>query len=127
MVAVVATAVAAGLVLLGSPGEERSRLLDARRVADLREVTLAVRRHYRREGALPNDLGEILANMEPVWLEDPRSGEPYGYRPIDDGHFELCATFERKAQPSQRPGTRFDAPFRHHDAGAQCFRISVVE
>ncbi len=116
-----------GLVVLGSPADERSRLLDARRVEDLHALTWAVRRHYEREGTLPERIEDMLGDLEPPWLEDPRTGEAYGYRRLDDGAFELCATFEQVAQPPHRSGLLLDEPFRRHDAGQQCFRVPVPD
>ena len=39
---VVATAVTTGIVIIGSPGEERTRRLDARRVEDLQGIAAAI-------------------------------------------------------------------------------------
>ncbi|MCC5887923.1 MAG: hypothetical protein JJT88_15925 [Gammaproteobacteria bacterium] len=123
----VGVAVVAGLFVLGSPGDERSRLLDARRVEDLSALTFAVRRHHAREGAVPDRIEDILGDLESDWLRDPRSGDTYGYRPLGVDSFELCATFERQAEPPHRPGMRSDEPFRYHAAGPQCFRIPASD
>lgn len=125
LVVVVGIALVTGLLVLGSPSEERSRLLDARRVEDLRALTFALRRHHEREGALPERM-EDMAELEPAWLRDPRSGEAYGYRPLDSETFELCATFEHRADRPHLPERREAEPFRFHDAGPQCFRIAVA-
>ena len=125
LIIAVVIAVVAGLVVLGSPSEERSRLLDARRVEDLRALTWALNRHLEREGALPESI-EDLVESEPALLHDPRSGEAYGYRPLDSETFELCATFEHRADRRHVPEKRDAEPFRFHDAGPQCFRIAVA-
>lgn len=124
LLVVVGVAVVVGLLVLGSPSEERSRLLDARRVEDLHALTSAIKRHHEREGALPERM-EDLAELEPEWLRDPRSGEAYGYRPLAGDAFELCATFEQRADRRHWPQAREAEPFRFHDAGPQCFRIPI--
>lgn len=126
LVIAVGIAVVAGLWVLGPPAEERSRSLDARRVEDLRTLTWHVRHHHEQGGALPERLEDVVG-LAPVWLQDPRSGEAYGYRRLDDETFELCATFERDAEQVRSPGMREVEPFRFHEAGVQCFVIPALE
>ena len=124
--AVVILAVVAGLVVLGWPAEERSRMLDARRVEDLSVLTQAVRRHYRREGTLPERIEDIHGGVDASWLQDPRTGAVYSYRVVDGETFELCADFEQVAARPHWPVPRDDEPFRFHEAGPQCFEIPVT-
>ena len=119
-----------GMALAGSPGLERQRRLDDRRIDDLRAIeseieTLCVEPTERGptlKRPLPADLEEVgrLARRERPGVRDPRSGEPYGYEPGEAGRYRLCATFEHERR------SRFD-PFWDHPAGRHCFEINALE
>jgi type II secretory pathway pseudopilin PulG len=99
-VATVVAAVAVGLVLLGSPAQERERRIDDRRVADLHGITAAAELYRTRHGRLPESLDDLAA--EPglrINTRDPTSSELYGYRVLDDGRYEVCATFAAESGP----------------------------
>jgi len=119
-----------GLLLVGSPGAERERRLDDRRVEDLRNIrteigSLCVER--TESGAtlkrpLPATLADLVADPRTVrpGIRDPKTGEPYVYERLDDDTYRLCATFESaRAVP-------FD-PFWDHAPGRQCFKIDALE
>ena len=135
--AAVVAAVVFGLVLLGSPAEERERRIDDRRAADLHGIAAAVDLYRTRHGRLPASLDDLAA--EPgfrISTLDPTSSETYGYRALDDGRYEVCATFgtdsggptradgtppiiQRSCQGCHRPGSpvatsRVDDPVAAH-------------
>lgn len=152
-IAAVVAAVGVGLVLLGSPAEERERRIDDRRVADLHGITAATDIYWTRHGRLPASLDDLAA--EPglrVSTSDPTSSETYGYRTLDDGRYEVCATFfadsgapttsssivQRSCQGCHGPGSpvaaRVDDPLAAHrelrdlwahGSGRQCFRMQA--
>ena len=152
-VAAVVAAVGVGLVLLGSPAEERERRIDDRRVADLHGITAATDIYWTRYGRLPASLDDLAA--EPglrISTSDPTSSETYGYRTLDDGRYEVCATFfadsgapttsssivQRSCQGCHGPGSpvaaRVDDPVAAHrelrdlwahGSGRQCFRMQA--
>jgi len=80
MTVVVLAAVIAGILLIGSPAQERLRRLDERRISDLREISFAVDAYWTREDVLPASLEE-LGNDERIVRElaDPVTGAPYEY------------------------------------------------
>lgn len=117
--AVVALAVAAGLIVLGTPGSERERRLDARRIADLERLALTLRTAYAREGALPATLEPLVDGLVLDRLpRDPRTDAPYPYRVEGEGRFTLCATFDG---PSEAP----QGGFWTHGAGSRCFSFDA--
>lgn len=152
-VATVFAAVAVGLVLLGPPARERERRIDDRRVADLHGITAATNLYWTRHERLPASLDDLAA--EPglrINTRDPTSSEMYGYRVLDDGAYEVCATFaadseaptrstsmiQRSCQGCHGPGSpvaaRVDDPVAaHHElrdlwahgSGRQCFRMQA--
>jgi hypothetical protein len=121
--AVVVVAVVAGLVLLGSPADQRARRLDDRRLEDLRGTAAAVDLYWTRNGRLPRSLEELPPELGPAAAtRDPETGEAYVYEIIGDDRYRLCATFERDSS-AEAWGPRRD--FWAHPAGRHCFEIDA--
>jgi len=119
LVGVVAAAVTAGIVIIGSPREERTRRLDARRVEDLQRLSRSVEVYHTRHERVPSSLEEL--STEPGLGDiprDPVTGEAYTYRMTGERSYQLCATFDRETT-----GVRAD--FWSHGAGAQCFTQEI--
>lgn len=120
-IAAVAAAVAAGLLITGSPAEQRLLRLDEQRVAELAQIASAAERRWDREQRLPaaDELvdGQFLTRLP----TDPTTGQPYEYRATGPRHFEVCATFDR---PSR---AELAGDFWFHEAGHRCFSFSVME
>ena len=92
----VVAAIAAGLVLIGSPSAERMRRLDEIRERDLAQLANAIDLYWKREGELPASL-DALADVPGASFRstmDPSTSQPYPYRAIDASRYELCASFE---------------------------------
>lgn len=114
------SAVVAGILLLGSPADERMRRLDERRVNDLIALARATDVFWTRRSRLPASLDELVA--EPgvaAETEDPGTGVPYDYTAINASTYEVCATFVRSATLQEQ---RVEADFWTHGEGRQCFR-----
>jgi hypothetical protein len=121
LVIVVAAAVTTGIVIIGSPSEERTRRLDARRVTDLQRISQSVEVYHTRHQRVPASLDEL--SQEPglaIVARDPVTGQPYGYRSIDSGGYDLCATFDQETT-----GVRSD--FWSHGPGMQCFTLRAKQ
>lgn len=119
----VVVAVGGGLMILGSPADERVNRLDARRVADLQQIDRAVSLHWTRQGRLPASLDEV--SRDPgiaINLVDPTTMEPYAYRALDEKTFEVCAVFE-----SMEPREQSRSTFWSHGTGRQCVRRAARE
>ena len=118
---VVAAAVVTGIVIIGSPMDERTRRLDTRRVQDLQQISQAVRVYHTRHQRTPASLDEL--SREPglaIVPRDPVSGQPYRYSSVDSDSYELCGTFDRDSDV-RTPG------FWSHGAGTQCFTLNVKQ
>jgi hypothetical protein len=119
VVVAVTAAVAAGIYLLGSPAAERARRLDDRRVQDLSGIARAVDLYWTRESRFPASLDQLRSDTGAgITVVDPATGRPYDYRPLDEGKYELCASFEGDSGESNR----FANGFWTHRAGRQCFQ-----
>jgi hypothetical protein len=120
LVILVALAVARGIFIIGSPSEERTRRLDARRVEDLQRISRAVEVYHQRHQRVPASVEEL--SKEPglsVIARDPVTEEPYAYRSVNANSYELCGTFERETADAR------SANFWSHGAGGQCFTLNV--
>ena len=112
--------VAVGLLLGGSPAEQRLLRFDERRVADLRMLARAVRVHWNRAGELPVALSELAdgQNLDRLPL-DPATREDYDYAVTGADGFRLCASFVR---PSVNPVAQ---EFWVHTAVRHCFEFEL--
>lgn len=124
-VALVAGAVAAGLMVVGSPATERVRRLDDRRVNDLADITRALNSYWTRSNRLPSSLDELFQSPgAPAHSHDPNTQAPYGYRLLGAKSYELCADFQ--AESATDPHGVTDR-FWSHRTGRQCFRLEAEE
>lgn len=128
--AVVVTAVAAGLILLGSPTRERERRLDEQRVYDLRATAGAIDRYWTINSSLPTSLEALSRERNTsIRLQDPETAQPYEYQVLDADVYELCATFAHDTSEEQDRVLRDRSlgvtysTFWTHGAGRHCFRV----
>ena len=85
---VVVVAVVAGIVVVGSPAEQRTQRLDERRVGDLASIAQAADLYWTRHAQLPTSLNELTS--EPgtrLRANDPETNAPYEYPKV--GRFIL--------------------------------------
>jgi hypothetical protein len=116
----VTAAIVAGIYVLGSPLEERARRIDERRVQDLSGIAQAIDVYWTRQSGLPASLDQLRTETGAnVRVNDPGTRAPYEYRLMEEGKYELCASFEGASRDSERG---FDAGFWTHRAGRQCFQ-----
>ena len=122
---VVVAAVVAGLLVVGSPVDERARRLDEQRVRELQELRTAVELHFRRDGVLPDSLEQVVRRSPlPVRLTEPEGGRLYGYEVIDSTSYRLCATFSFPTPTGEASRYSYEKEWAH-GAGRQCYRFRV--
>lgn len=132
-IAIAATAVVWGAVIVGSPAAQRARKYDERRVEDLkaisdeiREIVLVDRWRSKDELEMERDLPKTLeeaaasATYRKLDRTDPETGEPYKYEITGKSTFRLCATF------STARNRRYDI-FWNHPEGEHCFEFDVLD
>jgi len=120
---VVVSSIIAGVILVGSPAQGRLERLDASRIEDLKGIMVEMDSFWIRNERLPTSLEELAEDPRvQVNTVDPGSAEPYEYHPLDEGTYELCASFDGE---SPVPGRRRPANYWSHEAGRQCFELSV--
>ncbi len=118
---------AVGLWFVGSPGRERDRQLDTRRVSELRAIADAVDVHWGEHSTLPASLDALIREPRTglTSITDPVTGVPYEYRTIDSVRFVLCAVFAgADSMPDPRSG---DPPrFWSHGIGRTCYELRAT-
>jgi len=71
---------------------------DAQRFSDLQALADTAVEIARKDGRLPQSLDELREKAgHPLQFADPQTFEIYGYRVVDGGKIEVCATFEQRA------------------------------
>jgi hypothetical protein len=123
-IASVLAVIGVALWVIGSPGEERLRRLDDRRVGHLEAIAAAVDRHFESKRQLPATLEELARldrSFDPV--TDPVSGQPYEYRVLGERRYQLCAEFQHRSREEPQAAWPVSLHFWKHDAARQCFEV----
>lgn len=124
-IATVCVAIVAGLMIVGSPANERMRRLDDHRVRDLVDITHAVNGYWTKHAMLPSSLDELLESPgTAVESRDPLMGQPYSFRVLGMKTYELCADFQRE---SSEANSNAFGRFWSHGTGRRCFRLEAEE
>jgi len=136
----VLVSVAGGLILSGSPKQERSRQFDDGRSANLQEIRFAIDAYFNVEGKFPDTLNALASKGGyPVnSITDQKTGEVYEYKKTGAENYELCAIFETDSSKNSSYGKDMARPvypypgspatnFFEHGAGRQCFVLTAVK
>jgi hypothetical protein len=120
--AVVLAVVVSGFFLAGTPRQARRAALDQKRIEDISdfsdELYQAWKKHHEPP---PSSLDEYMeAHPLADGLLDPVTKQPYGYRSLGDGKYEMCATFDAAVGDEGE----FGAPWAH-PAGSFCFQFDA--
>lgn len=123
----IAATVTAAILVMGSPGVQRERSIDARRVQDLQRIQHQVEAHYSEHGVLPRDLATLAAKPGIAFATaDPVTATAYGYQATGRLEYQLCATFATdSAADNERRAPWTAAPDWAHGAGRTCFTRRV--
>ena len=125
VVGIVVAAVVGGLILIGSPAQERMRRIDAQRVTDLSALARKVDLYWTRHKSLPTSLEDLSKERGgSIELLDRETKLPYEYRKLSDDTYELCAHFTRDSTDLADISHR---NFWSHGQGRQCFSLKVQE
>jgi hypothetical protein len=120
----VAAAVITGLVLAGSPSEERFRRYDQERISDLQQIQSSVIETYDTQyGHLPQTLEEAMKRspVSPEFFVDPETKQPYSYSVLSSESYQLCATFSLPSSAQTDPVSAM----WEHPAGSACFTLQI--
>jgi hypothetical protein len=118
----VVAAVAAGLLVVGSPTEQRLLRLDEQRIFGLRQMSQAAESRWVKDRRLPDSAAELVDGLYLSRLpRDPSSNEPHEYRVTGPRQYQVCAVFDRPSRPE------LSGDFWSHEAGRRCFSFTAAE
>ena len=121
-----------GIVLTGTPGQQRAFQFDQRRVSELQQISYAIDTYWQNNEKFPASFDD-LKNQQHSYIQsvtDPKTQVAYEYRVLGDKSYELCATFETD---SAKTAVRFKTPVPFseqswdHATGRVCFEREVQE
>ena len=116
----VIVAVFVGLILAGSPGEERLRLLDELRTSDLIQLSGAITAYWEDSDRLPAELAILVDGLRLRSLPtDPETEALYSYEIMDASSYKLCAVFAGDSDEL------LAQDFWSHTSGLVCFNLRV--
>lgn len=117
---VVVATIAAGLLTIGSPGQQRESRFDVKREQDLQAITRAIDRRAKAGRPLPTSLDTLAAEPgQRLAVTDPATATPYVYQTTGNDGYRLCAVFSTDtASPSRL--ARVDEDWLH-GLGRNCF------
>jgi len=122
VVAIVVAAIIAGLLISGSPAEQRQLRLDSRRVSDLQGLSRSIERYYRDSEKLPPDLTTLLNGWTSSDIpSDPETDRDYDFEVAADRTYRLCADFALDSRENAQP------EFWSHASGRQCFSFDYSD
>ncbi len=137
IIGIVVIAIVVGFFIVGSPGDERIRRFDERRISDLGVIQSEIIYYWQSKEILPAVLDNLRDDLRGVSLPlDPDTSAPYEYKVLSDKSFELCAVFslpsDEKTVESNtlvRPAPSFGGGFENsswgHKAGQVCFLRTI--
>lgn len=130
--------IAAGILIMGTPGQVRLYRFDDQKVSDLTNIEWQLVSYWQQNGKLPVALDQlrdsISGNTVPL---DPQSGLSYTYTPLAKSSFKLCAAFNADTQnvtanqltmpasPRSAPGRDLGTDSWWHAAGNTCFTRTI--
>ena len=118
-VAVIAAVVAA--ILIEPPEQARKKRLDDRRVHDLWQIESVVNEYWKRQQKLPPALNVLQSVGLQASTVDPESNLPYGYTPLSEQSYRLCANFSFESGNERHRPWPTQAAEWSHAAGQYCF------
>lgn len=121
----VGVAIITGLILSGSPQNERLRRYDAERLSELQQVRYSIDAYLEAYGSLPDNLAIAIKNssMPEDTYMDPETQAYYDYTVTSDSDYELCAIFSL----SSNEQTESVGAMWMHDQGYACFPIHATK
>jgi len=127
--------VATAFTLIDSPALAREKSFDRQREYDIQMLQYSVRNFYERHARMPESLEELHEEgyVHKRTMEDPKTGDVYAYRIVNEKEFEICATFATDNREDDkgnfrayRPTGPYGGSYRH-GAEHTCFTQNASE
>src|SRR3989344_3682341 len=119
-----------GIVLTGTPGQQRALQFDQRRTSDLQQIASAIQMYWEQQKKLPQGF-EDLKQQQFTYIQsvqEPETQAPYEYKVLGEKTYELCAVFATDSsqyEAKTKAPTPFSAEQWNHAKGPVCFTREV--
>ncbi len=133
--AAIVLAIAAGFLIMGTPGQIRQLRLDDQRVGDLQNIQYQVVNYWQQKQKLPAQSSDLEDPISEYRVPtDPVTGESYPYAATGARAFKLCATFSLPSRAAgagsgrsipAAPGGGAAPDNWTHGAGQVCFNRAI--
>lgn len=134
LIVVVIISIVIGVMLIGTPVDQRNRRFDDTRIQALQNLQSQIVNYWTQKQTLPEALGKLEDSISGfVVPTDPESKLAYDYKAVDSLSFELCATFKTNSQdflPTDK-GVKMTSPYDsfqqnwNHQAEKTCFTRTI--
>ncbi|MBU8974829.1 MULTISPECIES: hypothetical protein [unclassified Lysobacter] len=118
---VVAGAVIAAIVAIGTPAQQRLLRQDERRERDLISLKVDIEIWAERNEALPPNLSALARPGSRPAMRDPFTSRPYEYEVLGARRYRLCAMFDSDTAERDVGGQW------RHPRGRQCFDLKLPD
>lgn len=131
-VILVAAAIIAGFLTIGTPGEQRARKFDEQRIHALQGVQANIIEYWRTKDILPGNLSDVEDSIIEYKIPvDPETKEQYEYKVTGELSFQLCANFSTEMSPEMieryslaRPAVEIGGNWEYAE-GRTCFERTI--
>lgn len=131
--------VAAGFLIIGTPGQVRLYRFDDEKVSDLQSIQSEIVGYWQSDGALPANLSDLSDSISGYSVPtDEQTGAAYDYKLLGTYSFQLCADFNAPTQadsptletsavpePMGVSGQDLAQDSWYHGAGDVCFTRTI--
>lgn len=134
IVAIVIASVVIGILLIGTPVDQRNRRFDETRIQNLQNLQSQIVNYWIQKKVLPEKLNQLEDSISGfIAPTDPESKQAYDYKIANQLSFELCATFKTNNQdflPTDK-GVKMTSPYDsfqqnwNHQAEKTCFTRTI--
>ncbi len=138
---IILSAVVYGVIIIGSPSEQRAKMMDTTRVNDLSSIqNQIVNSQWQNKGEVPASLDALKDPISNYAVPtDPETKADYEYTKLSKNSFELCATFKTEVSTTTLnsvTGKPASYPYSYdevinqnwqHGIGRTCFTRTIDE
>lgn len=117
-----------GFFIVGTPGQQRMRRLDEKRIQDLSNIESQTNAYWQQKADTPPSLQELVKSTSyygSVSIQDPETGAVYEYTKKSGVEYQLCANFSLASEQTTTGKTAVTVSSWDHEKGRQCFDRKV--
>jgi hypothetical protein len=117
----------ASAVYMAPPWLMRQVRDDRATLSKMSEIARHIDQYYTKNKKIPDTLSVLEEYMDKDELNDPLTGNRFGYKVIDDNTYELCGEFKTsKSQAPRRMQRRYDRFDKfNYQKGKSCFELQA--